>query len=378
METVVNSQQLIKENHLKLVFSLIHEVDGVSRADIKKLTKLSATTISALVEELMQRGLVVETGIKNAERSGRKAISLSVNSSGGYFAVVAVSGHHFRLRLFDLFLEEIFSKKIRYDVNIPLSESLTDFLSENVGVTGYGELLGIAVGVPAIIDDRKNIVSSTVLNISPNDNVYDTLCEKFKGCEIAICNNSAFVAYAELEFGDTDCDSLISVDISDGVGASAIVGGVPFMGNAGMACEFGHMTVDMNGKKCRCGSRGCLETIISIPAILEKASQICKTTVDVENLAEAVAKNEELTKYIDYVCSVLAFGINNLINMFDPGAVVICGDILTLGERFIAKLRAKVREISLPGREVLPEASTLGDNAEYKGGAKYIFDCLFR
>ena len=64
--------------------------------------------------------------------------------------------------------------------------------------------------------------------------------------------------------------------------------------------------------------------------------------------------------------------------MFDPGAVVICGDILTLGERFIAKLRSRLDEISLPGRDVSVTASTLGDNAEYKGGAKYIFDCLFR
>ena len=378
MEQIVNSQQLIKENHLRLVFSLIHEVDGISRADIKKLTKLSATTISALVEELMEKRLIVESGTKSAERSGRKAISLSVNPSGGYFAVVAVSGHHFRLRLFDLFFEEIFSKKVRYDSSKQLSKELVDFLSQNVDISGYGDLLGIAVGVPAIIDDNNNIVSSTVLTIIPNDNVYGALQAAFKGCEIAICNNSAFVAYAELEFGDTESDSLISVDIIDGVGAAAIIDGTPFQGSAGMACEFGHVSVDMNGKKCRCGSKGCLETIISIPAILEKASEICKTNVDIETLAEAVAKNEELTGYIDYVCSVLAFGINNLINMFDPGAVVICGDILTLGERFIAKLRSRLKDISLPGREVSVTASTLGDNAEYKGGAKYIFDCLFR
>ncbi|MBQ4526747.1 MAG: ROK family transcriptional regulator [Clostridia bacterium] len=378
MTQVVNSQQLIKENHLKLVFSLIHEVDGISRADIKKLTKLSATTISALVEELMAKGLVVESGIKSAERSGRKAISLSVNSSGGYFAVVSVSGYHFRLRLFDLFFEEIFSKKVRYDNSKLLSETLTEFLAENVSVKGYGELLGIAVGLPAIIDDDHNIVSSTVLSVYENDNVYETLCQSFKGSEVVISNSSAFVAYAEMEFGDTDSESLISVDISDGVGASAIVGGAPFLGNAGMACEFGHVSVDMNGKKCRCGSRGCLETIVSIPAIVEKASEICKTEIDIDSLAEAVAKNDELTKYIDYVCEVLAFGINNLINMFDPGAVIICGDILTLGERFISKLRTKLKNISLPGRYVSVMASTLGDNAEYKGGAKYIFDCLFR
>lgn len=378
MEPVVHSQQHIKENHLKLVFSLIHEVDGISRADIKKLTKMSATTVSALVEELLGKGLITEIGMKSAKTSGRKAISLSVNPSGGYFAVVTVSGYHFRLSLFDLFFDEIFSKKVRYDSSQPISDVLVGFLKENVTVEGYGELLGITLGVPAIIDSQQNVVSSTVLNLISGDDFYRSVCRAFPDAKVAICNNSALAAYAEMEFGEIDAENLISVDISDGVGASAIVGGAPFVGSAGMACEFGHVSVDMNGKKCRCGSRGCIETLVSVPAILEKATEICGREIAVGDLAEAVAKNSSLTAYIDSVCNTLAFGINNLINIFDPEAVVISGDILTLGERFMVKLRSALSKLSLPGRDVIVEASTLGDNAEFKGGAKYIFDCLFR
>lgn len=378
MSASVNSQQLIKENHLKLVFSLIHEVDGISRADIKKLTKMSATTVSALVDELIGKGLVVESGIKSATTSGRKAISLSVNPSGGFFAVVTVSGYHFRLCLFDLSFNEIFSKEMGYDSSQPISNLLVKFLKENITLQGYGELLGITMGVPAIIDSEQNVVSSTVLNLIPGDNFYRAVCESFPNSKVAICNNSVLAAYAETEFGEIDAESLISVDISDGVGASAIVGGAPFLGSAGMACEFGHVSVDMNGKRCRCGSRGCIETLVSVPAILEKASEICAEKITNANLAEAVAKNGELSAYIDKVCSILAFGINNLINIFDPEAVVIGGDILVLGERFISRLRSELSKLSLPGRNVLVEGSTLGDNAEFKGGAKYIFDCLFK
>ncbi len=378
MSASVNSQQLIKENHLKLVFSLIHEVDGISRADIKKLTKMSATTVSALVEELIGKGLVVESGIKSANTSGRKAISLSVNPSGGYFAVATVSGNHFRLCLFDLSFNEIFSKKMRYDSSQPISDLLVDFLKENVTVENHGELLGITLGVPAIIDSEKNVVSSTVLNIIPGDNFYKAVCESFPDSRVAICNNSALSAYAEMEFGEIDAENLISVDISDGVGASAIVGGAPFLGSAGMACEFGHVSVDMNGKRCRCGSRGCIETLVSVPAILEKASEICSGEITASDLVRVASKSSDLTLYIDKVCNTLAFGINNLINIFDPEAVVISGDILILGESFISKLQTAISKLSLPGRKVTVEASTLGDNAEFKGGAKYIFDCLFK
>jgi len=373
-----NSQQLIKENHLKQVFSLIHEVDGISRADIKKLTKMSATTVSALVDELIDKGLVTESGMKSATTSGRKAISLSVNPSGGFFAVVTVSGYHFRLCLFDLSFNEVFSKAVGYDSSLPISDLLVKFLKENITLQGYGKLLGITMGVPAIIDSEHNVVSSTVLNLIPGDDFYSAVCENFPNSKVVICNNSVLAAYAETEFGEVDAESIISVDISDGVGASAIVGGAPFLGSAGMACEFGHVSVDMNGKKCRCGSRGCIETLVSVPAILEKASEICGEKITTSSLLEAVTKNRELSAYIDNVCSILAFGINNLINIFDPEAVVIGGDILVLGEGFISKLRTELSKLSLPGRNVSVQGSTLGDNAEFKGGAKYIFDCLFK
>lgn len=378
MSKPVQSQQLIKENHLKLVFSLIHEVDGISRADIKKLTKMSATTVSVLVDELQSKGLVIESGVKNAKTSGRKAISLSVNPSGGYFAVITVSGFHFRLSLFDLFFDEIFSKKVRYDSSEPIGEALVEFIRENIIIENYGELLGITLGVPAIIDADNNVVSSTVLNLIDGDDFYKSVCEAFSDVRVVICNNSALAAYAEMEFGDIDAENLVSVDISDGVGAAAIVDGVPFAGSAGMALEFGHMSVDMNGKICRCGSRGCMETLVSVPSILENVSQICGREITLGELAEVVAKNSELTSYIDSVCTTLAFGINNLINIIDPEAVIISGDILTLGERFVSKLRKSLSKLMLPGRSVTVDASKLGDNAEFKGGAKYIFDCLFR
>lgn len=373
-----NSQQAIKENHLKLVFSLIHENHGISRADIKKITKLSATTVSTLVDELILQGKVIETGAISTGTSGRRAISLSINSKGGYFAVVTVSGRHFRLRLFSLGFEEILYKKVKYNTSFPLSAELCSFLKENVFIKGCGNLLGISVGVPAIVDEEQNIVSSTVLHINKSDNVYKELKNSFKDIKVLISNNSALLAYAEKEFGDKNAKCLVSVDISDGVGAAAVIEGTPFKGSGGMALEFGHISVDIKGEKCRCGSRGCIETVANKQAILKNCSDILKKEILFEEISDYIEKNNEIKNYLNYVAYVLSFAINNLINIMDPDAVIICGDIISLGDDFLNLIRNNLKEIALLGKVVPISYSSLGEKAEFKGGAKYIFDCLFR
>jgi len=378
LDITKNSQQIIKENHLKQVFSLIHDNDGISRADIKKITKLSATTVSTLVDELILKGAVIETGAKNTGTSGRRAISLSVNRCGGYFAVVTVSGRHFRLRTFDMSFEEVSYIKIKYNSLSPLSDSLCDFLSENISNGEHGKCLGIAVGVPAIVDENFNITSSTVLHLHENDNVFKRLKDAFPHMKIVICNNSSLVAYAEKEFGEKNAKCLVSVDISDGVGAAAVIDGNPYKGSGGMALEFGHISVSMQGEKCRCGSRGCIETIANKITILNKCQHLLGRDITFEEIADAAKDNINVQNYLSYVAEVLAFGINNLINIMDPDAVVICGDVVMLGDNFLSEIRRNLNSIALLGKKVPLFYSSLGDKAEFKGGAKYIFDCLYK
>ena len=115
-----------------------------------------------------------------------------------------------------------------------------------------------------------------------------------------------------------------------------------------------------------------------MPAILKKAKEILKKEIPQTSLAEYVAKNKDLSAYIDYVSEVLAFGINNMVNLFDPEVVVITGDILSLGERFIKSIEKNLDKIVLTPRKVQIKASLMGDKSEFKGGVKYIFDSLFR
>ncbi|MBE7027706.1 MAG: hypothetical protein E7407_01555, partial [Ruminococcaceae bacterium] len=123
-----SSQQSIKEANLKLVFSLVCGEGSLSRADIKKITKLSAATVSSLVEELLALGLIIEVGAKEVSTSGRKAILLDVNPAGGYLAGVEISSSAIVLDLYNLRFEKVLHKEKPLERNEAILYTLADFL----------------------------------------------------------------------------------------------------------------------------------------------------------------------------------------------------------------------------------------------------------
>ena len=155
------SQQLIKEANLKLVFSLIHKNKKISRADIKKITNLSATTVSTLVEELMAEGFVSECGIKNTKSSGRKAVMLKVNSDGGFFIGLDVQKTRIEASCYGL--DFTLAEKIEHPVI--KGENLAMGVMHAVGrLSRKRRILGITIGLPGVIDPATNtLISSTVM-----------------------------------------------------------------------------------------------------------------------------------------------------------------------------------------------------------------------
>ena len=237
-----SSQQLIKEANLKLVFSLICKEESLSRADIKKITKLSAATVSSLVDELLELGLIIEVGTKEVSTSGRKAILLNVNPEGGYLAGVEISSSAIVLDLYNLRFEKVLHKEKSLDGNGAVLHSLADFLRKEAAEY---KILGVAVGVPAIIDSENNsVVSSTVVEIETGVDLVKLLKQDFPGAEIDLCNTSGLIAYAEKEFGaGVGVLNLVSIEIADGVGAGVVIEGDIYGGTNGIACEFGHVSV---------------------------------------------------------------------------------------------------------------------------------------
>ncbi len=365
-----SSQQLIKETNMRLVFNLIHRNEVMSRADIKKITKLSATTVSSLVDELICEGLVEECGIKDTTTSGRKAVNLKVSPHGGYFVGLDIQKKSIVADLYAL----DFSVENHIEVPVKQGENISMGVMHALSSVSRGKkVFGITIGLPGVIDTKTNtLISSTVLDADDAKDIYEILRKAMPQVNIFLKNNSGLIALAEKEWGGYgETDNLVSVDIDDGVGAGILIDGSIYDGN-GMAGEFGHISVDYKGKHCKCGSYGCLEMYASIPSILEKTE--CGS---LKELKEKVEKgNEALKKTLREVAGALAFGINTIVNLLDPELIVIGGPVKILGDYFLQPLREKFSEIVLVKDKTI-EFSHIDGNAVTLGGATYAFNMMF-
>lgn len=370
-EVTKSSQQAIKEANIKLVFGLIHKLGPISRADIKKITGLSATTVSSLVEELLSNGYISEGGVKTSSTSGRKAVLLHINPDGGYFVGIDVQKGVIVADTFAMDFTQVYHTEIPTNSTEEISFCILRAISK---ASKERRILGITIGLAGVVDTATNtIVSSTVIDAKTADTVYKTIKEAMPETKIILRNNSGLVAYAEKEFGNHgDVSNLISIDIGDGVGAGIILGGEIYDGANGMAGEFGHITVDYNGEKCKCGSYGCLELVASVPAILKMTAESSLDDL-VNNLNRG---NAILMEIIDNVAKSLAFGINNIVNIVDPEFIVISGSIKELGEYLLSPLKAHIHKIAFIKNKKI-EFSTIDCNTVTLGGARLLFDKMF-
>lgn len=370
-ELIKSSQQVIKESNLKLVFGLIHKHGPISRADIKKMTGLSATTVSSLVEELLADGFVNEGGVKNSTTSGRKAVLLHVNPDGGYFVGIDVQNGAIVADTFALDFTEVDHMKVSTTSTEKIALGILRAIST---ASREKRILGVTIGLPGVIDTASNtVVSSTVIDAATANDIYQTVAEALPDAKICLRNNSGLIAYAEKEFGNHgEVSSLVSIDIDDGVGAGIILGGSIYAGANGMAGEFGHITVDYRGEKCKCGSYGCLELAASIPAMLAMTAEN-----SIDDLAESLrGGNKIVIEIIDNVAKALAFGINNILNIVDPEFIVISGSVRVLGDYLLTPLKKYIKQIAFVKDKKI-EYSSIETNAVTLGGARCSFDEMF-
>jgi predicted NBD/HSP70 family sugar kinase len=184
-------------------------------------------------------------------------------------------------------------------------------------------------------------------------------------------NDANLGALAEVTLGaGRSARAAVYVQMSSGIGAGLIVDGRPYRGAAGVAGEIGHVTVDESGVICRCGNRGCLETVASGPAIVRLVASSRGEELTMEQLI-GLAKAGDLGCRRAIADAARAVGrvVGNMCNLFNPEMVVVGGDLSAAGELLIGPIRAAIHRAALPvatrGLDVV--AGELGDRANVLG-----------
>jgi glucokinase len=187
-------------------------------------------------------------------------------------------------------------------------------------------------------------------------------------------NDATAAAAAEHRFGaGVGTRHMLYLTISTGVGGGGIVDGELYRGAEGNGSEFGHVTVDWHGRRCRgCGRLGCLEAYVSGTSITERAAEAGLPGLSASEVAARAEQGDAAARAVwDETVEALACGLTSIVNLFEPELVIIGGGVSNTDELLLAPVRERVRaEAMTPaGREVNVVRAGLGDQVGVVGAA---------
>ncbi|MFG2137738.1 ROK family protein [Streptomyces sp. NPDC048650] len=388
-------RDLRRANRAEVLQQLYFE-GPLSRQELLTATGLSSGSISNVVAELAGEGLLEEAGVVGSD-GGRPRTLLRVAPASGALIGVDVGETRVRVELFDLALAELAR------VEAPLTQQTHDVgtivrhIAHGIGTvlregdTDPGRLLGIGVGVPGILDRSGPggaVVHGQTIgwHAVPLEDLLSEAVQLPSSVRFFINNGAKALGQAEMWFGGgRGAADAVIVLFGSGVGACIVTDGVIHGGARDSAGEWGHLTVSVRGRRCRCGARGCLEAYTGSEALVARwreaggrhptdAGEEAAITalVAAAHPPDGRAADPVALAVLDETAEYLGAGISDLINLFSPERVLIGGWAgLQLGPHILPAVRRYAAGYSLahPAGRVTIDMGMLGPDAVTVGAA---------
>jgi transcriptional regulator of PTS gene len=382
------NQQIIKNNNLKALYHFIQQEPGVSRAQLAKMSGLSKTTVSTLVDELIERKFIQDTGIlDDAPSVGRKPNGLELYHGQYCCVVISWSRKLISAKLVDIcgvIVIEASMPFVKGESYIERSRVLLDRLL--LSDSSHGRILGLCFVVPAMIDLDKREIFATTLDLSSDEgtNYFTQLQSTFPDYPLSILNDTACAAYAEKVYTRIPERDFAYINFQHGIGAALFIRD-KLLGKATASyTQFGHYSIDRNGKQCSCGNKGCLEITISEDTLKERLqsagcrSSLCQNEkVSYSDLGTAALYGDPAAqKVLQDIAQDFSFALSNLVCIVHPKLVIIGGKGKDLGPVFLDEVRKCLKETGFHQMldSIQVRYSFLDSTAYYVGAMKYYFD----
>ena len=390
-------QQRVKEKNIKHIFDLLRSGACESRAELVRAMSLSATSISALVEDLESLGYLEESGPKLTTQPGRRPIRLIFNDNSKCIVNFSLYQRGIRYSLLNLRCQVLETIFVEYDsrqctdsdAGRCYSACFMDILANRSRLYDPARIICIGITIPGVYrpSSQTFYMTSSISVRFSEQSMIDF--QRQTGLPVYLANATVCQAYAEKKHRDAQIEGkapiqhMLYVNVCDGVGASVISNGNILIGPNNNAGEMGHMTIDYDGRPCACGNRGCLERYVNLNTILQECQEACESIgTEVPETFEALAERfqglpaveDRLLKAAGY----LATGIYNMICATGIQRIVLGGGIELLGEGFLEQLREKVcSHTRLFSDELNLDYAAAGSQADDVGLAHYYLDKVF-
>jgi N-acetylglucosamine repressor len=398
-ELQTGSFQWMKSLNKSTILNVIRLHGPISRAEIAKLTKLTPPTVTNIVGELLESKLVVESELGESS-GGRKPILLRIDSSN--FTVIGISVGTKRVKAITATLDG--QVLLQAEESIPSEPSPEEFLDRLIRVVrrlinqtdkSASSILGIGVGLHGLVDPNRGVsIYAPHLNLR-NVAVKEVLEQTFS-LPVEVENDVRALALGESWFGQgKGLSNFICFYVGSGVGSSIFLDHRLYQGTSFTAGEMGHTTIDIDGPKCHCGNRGCLEVFISGPAIANRARQSIRSGAksllgewvgdDLEQITgemvhRAAEQGDELAiQVLADTGRYMGIGLANLINTLNPSRIILSGGVARAGRFVLDTLQETVQERALQtsAQAVSIVVSELGPHAMEIGAVTLFLQKMF-
>ncbi|QCO19576.1 ROK family transcriptional regulator (plasmid) [Azospirillum brasilense] len=378
----VNSAAIRRLNMVR-VFHALRENPRCAQRDLSRLTGLDKATTSAIVAQMIEEGLVERSEAPRARRIGRPETALGIAPSAGLLVGARLEPGTIRI------VSTTLAGTVVEQSQIPGSTDLATALrrlhegidaivavSRPEGGAAPPPLRGIGIGIPALMDRAGRLVLAP--NLGWRDTPIRPLLEEALGAPVHVDNDTKAAAMAERLFGACrGVEDFVYLTGHSGVGGGLFFGGRLYRGAQGFAGEIGHLTVVRGGRPCGCGKRGCLETYVSETSILAQAGERGRALPDLWAAAAAARDGDPVVRtLLEDAGSHLGFALSHLVNLANPGLVVLGGNLSIVAEFVLPSLNAALDEHALEPlrRDLRLLVSPLGPDAVPMGGIALAMD----
>jgi len=391
-------QAFVRETNLSSTLRLIHSLSPISRAQLANLTGLNKSTVSSLVDELLQRKLVHEIG-NNVGGAGRPATMLEVNPELGNIIGVELGVDFFSVAVTDFMGNILWRKREDADPNEDQEKMINKTLlivkeAMSVGKNKKQRFLGLSLTTPGTVN-----IKDGVLIFAPNlhwRNVpFGKIFSEQTKLKVFVENDANAAAVAEHLFGAArQVQDFLFVFSGVGIGGGLFLNGKLYRGKNGYAGEIGHFPImtEPSQTVCHCGNRGCWETYANQYSIIQRVRarlEVKRTSIIPKLMAE---QNSELTiplikqaadagdkEAIDSFAEAglaMGQGFAGLINIFNPSKMILGGPLSIAEKYLLPNIIEAVKRHSMPeiGQQVEIVPSTFGPDASLIGAVAIVAD----
>ena len=379
----------LKNLNRHAILSLIRFTPGgISRAEIARQMQLSRSAVTEIVNEFIDAGVVHETE-SGPTSSGRRPILLGVAPQRGYVIGIDMGATHLAMVIADAAARVIAEIETPFDVNqgpeicLKGVDEQVRVLARQAGLR-LEDILTVGVGVPGpIAGDGGAVIEPPIMPGWHDYPIRDHLQRCWER-PVSLNNDAELGALGEWAYGAGRSESdLIYIKVGSGVGAGLILNDCIYRGATGTAGEIGHITIDEHGPECRCGNRGCLEAAAGGRAIARQAQAAVKRgqgtqlsaikpvdKITASDVAAAARRGDLVSQKIVAEAGYrLGTAIAGLVNVLNPGMVVVGGGVAQTGDLLLEPIRQAVRGRTLKaaGQSVRITAALLGRRSSCMG-----------